>query len=104
MVLNMEHLVSPTAISPSSLLTLSGIVDYTAIIVRQEVAGKSALTYLNLPISLFPPAGLLGSPSLHHLIAYMPSGFLIIEAKLSDPSSYVPQAVCEIYACGRFLQ
>jgi len=40
MVLNMEHLVPPTAISPSSLLTLSGIVDYTAIIVRQEVAAS----------------------------------------------------------------
>jgi len=34
----------------------------------------------------------------------MPSGFLIIEAKLSNPSGYVPQAVCEIYACGQFLQ
>jgi len=47
MVLNMEHLVPPTPVSPSSLSTLSGIVDYTAIIASKEVAGKSVLTYLN---------------------------------------------------------
>ena len=47
MVLNMEHVVPATTISPSSLSTLSEFVDYTAIVASQRVAGKSALAYLN---------------------------------------------------------
>ncbi len=47
MVLNMEHTVPATTIDPSSLSTLSGFVDYTAVIGSQRYAGKSALTYLN---------------------------------------------------------
>jgi hypothetical protein len=47
MVLNMEHVVPSATISPSSLSTLSGFVDYTAIVASQRVAGKSALAYLN---------------------------------------------------------
>ncbi len=53
MVLNMEHLVLPTPISLLSLSTLSGIVDYTAIIASEEVTGKSALTYLNHQVHYF---------------------------------------------------
>ncbi|KAF8332431.1 hypothetical protein F5887DRAFT_996797 [Amanita rubescens] len=87
MVLNMEHVVPATTISPSSLSTLSGFVDYTAIVASQRVA-----------------AILLRSPQLHVLRSYMPSGFFVIEAKLSDPSDHVPQAVCEMYACGKLLQ
>jgi hypothetical protein len=49
MVLNMEHIVPATAISPSSLSTLSGFVDYTAVVASQRAAGKSTSTYLNLP-------------------------------------------------------
>ncbi|KAI9509432.1 hypothetical protein F5148DRAFT_1187990 [Russula earlei] len=87
MVLNMEHVVPATTISPSSLSTLSGFVDYTAIVGSQRIA-----------------AILLRSPQLHILRSHMPSGFFVIEAKLSDPSDYVPQAVCEMYACGKLLQ
>ncbi len=53
MVLNMEHVVPTSTISPSSLSTLSGFVDYTAIVASQRVAGKSALTYLNRQVHCF---------------------------------------------------
>ena len=49
MVLNMEHVVPATAISPSSLSTLSGFVDYTAVVASQRAAGKSDSTYLDRP-------------------------------------------------------
>jgi hypothetical protein len=35
----------------------------------------------------------------------LPSGFFVVEAKLLvNISDHVPQAVSEIYTCGRFLQ
>ncbi len=46
MVLNMEHIVPATTINPSSMSTLSGFVDYTAVVASQRVAGKSPLVYL----------------------------------------------------------
>lgn len=49
MVLSMEHAVPATTISPSSLSTLSGFVDYTAVVASQRAAGKSASTHLNHP-------------------------------------------------------
>ncbi|KAI0296535.1 hypothetical protein B0F90DRAFT_1745189 [Multifurca ochricompacta] len=48
MVVNMEHVVPATTISPSSLSTLSGFVDYTAIVASQRVAAillRSPLLY-----------------------------------------------------------
>jgi len=53
MVLNMEHVVPATTINPSSLSTLSGFVDYTAVVANQRAAGKSASTYLNRPAHCF---------------------------------------------------
>jgi len=87
MVLNMEHAVPSTTISPSSLSTLSGFVDYTAVVASQRTA-----------------AGFLASPHLYVLKLHMPTGFMVIEAKLFNPSDHVPQAVCEMYACGKLLQ
>ncbi|KAG1772203.1 hypothetical protein EV702DRAFT_948590, partial [Suillus placidus] len=49
MILNMEHVVPATTISPSSLRTLGGFVDYTAIAADECDTHKSASTYLNLP-------------------------------------------------------
>ena len=49
MVLNMEYIIPATTISPSSLSTLSGLIDYTAVVASQQTAGKSASTYLNCP-------------------------------------------------------
>jgi hypothetical protein len=49
MVLNMEHVVPATTISPSGLSTLSGFVDYTAIVASQRAAGKSASAHLSHP-------------------------------------------------------
>ncbi|KAG2070800.1 hypothetical protein BDR04DRAFT_1118077 [Suillus decipiens] len=34
----------------------------------------------------------------------MPSGFFVTEAKLYNISNNFPQAVCEMYACGKYLQ
>lgn len=45
MVFGMERAVSATTVSPSSLSTLSGFTNYTAIVARQRAAGKSASTY-----------------------------------------------------------
>jgi len=41
MVLNMEHNVPSTTISPSSFSTLSKVVDYTAVVLSQRIACKS---------------------------------------------------------------
>jgi hypothetical protein len=54
MILNMQHAVPATTISPSSLSTLAGFVDYTAVVASQSTAGKSAPTYLNHPAHRLP--------------------------------------------------
>ncbi|KAG1727127.1 hypothetical protein EDB19DRAFT_1750969 [Suillus lakei] len=87
MVLNMEHIVPATTISPSSLQTLSGFIDYTAVVVD-----KRRVEFL------------LDTSQLGSLGRIMPSSFFVMEAKLSDPSEHVAQAVYEMYACGKFLQ
>jgi len=53
MVLNMEHIISATTTSLSSLSTLLAFVDYTAIVASQHIAGKSALIYLNHQVHCF---------------------------------------------------
>lgn len=47
MILNMEHVVPATTIGPSSLRTLGGYVDYTAIVADECDARKYVLTYLS---------------------------------------------------------
>ena len=47
MVLNMEHVVPTTTISPLTLSTLSGFVDYTAIAADKHIASKFTLAFLN---------------------------------------------------------
>ncbi|KAF8067907.1 hypothetical protein FPV67DRAFT_1416207 [Lyophyllum atratum] len=90
MVLNMSSHHS------SNLATISSRVDYTAFVGSKNVA------------EVF-----LERPHLHILKTYMkkdvPSGFFVVEAKvgvklLVDISDHVPQAVSELYACGRFLR
>ncbi|KAG1827625.1 uncharacterized protein BJ212DRAFT_1313648 [Suillus subaureus] len=87
MILNKEHVVPATAISPSGLQTLSGIVDYTAIVASQSDDAGFYLT----------PA------SFHEIKAIMPSSFFVIEAKLHDPN-HIVQVLSKMYACGKFLQ
>ncbi|KAM6496904.1 hypothetical protein JOM56_007377 [Amanita muscaria] len=84
MVLNTEHIVPHT---PIGLATVCGFVDYTAIVASETVA---AIFLNNLHIWL--------------LQMHAPSSFFIIEAKLSNPTTYVSQAICEMYACGRLLE
>ncbi|KAH9979063.1 hypothetical protein BGW80DRAFT_1222200 [Lactifluus volemus] len=93
MALIMEHIVPAATIDPSSLSSLSGFVDYTAIVASHCVARNS----------LFPPAHLL-SPQLYVLRSYMPTGFFVIEAKFFNPSDHIPLAVCDLFACGKLLQ
>jgi len=87
MVVNMEHAVPATTVSPSSLSTLSGFIDYSAVVTSQRTA-----------------AILLTTPQLHALKTLKPYSFFIVEAKLFNPSDHVPQAVSEMYASGKFLQ
>jgi hypothetical protein len=39
--------------------------------------------------------------ALQHIV---PSGFFVVEAKLNQIWEHIPQAVGEIYACGRVLE
>jgi hypothetical protein len=48
MVLHMEQGVPLTTISQSNQSTLSGTVDYTAIVTDEQIAGKSVSVYLSL--------------------------------------------------------
>ncbi|KAN0078031.1 hypothetical protein V8E55_010088 [Tylopilus felleus] len=61
----------PTTLSPSSLSTLSGFVDYTAVVASQRVA-RTSLSFC--------------------------------QTMLFHASDHVPQAVREMYACGKILQ
>ena len=101
MVLNLEHNVPSTTITPSSLTTLSGFIDYTTVVSSQHTAGKSAHSY-QLSSLLFCPGVYNSSLKLHK--DFLASGFFITEAKLFNPTTYVPQAVVEMYACGKVLQ
>ncbi|KAG1767433.1 hypothetical protein EDD22DRAFT_967839 [Suillus occidentalis] len=88
MILNMEHVVSATTLSPSSMRTHGGFVDYTAI-VADECDAHVFLT----------------SPRLDYLrTLHMPSGFFVTVAGPHHLSNYIAQAVCEMYACGKYLQ
>lgn len=88
MILNMEHVVPATTISPWSLRTIGGFIDYTAI-VADECDAPLFLT----------------SPRLEYLRTLpMPSGFFVKEAKIYNISDHIAQAVCEMYACGKYLQ
>ncbi|KAI9441535.1 hypothetical protein H4582DRAFT_2073709 [Lactarius indigo] len=88
MVLNMEQVVpAMTTTNPLSFLTLSRFVDYFVVVANQHAA------------TIF-----LKSPILDNLKSFMSSSFFVIEAKLSNPSVHVSQAVCGLCACGKLLQ
>jgi len=63
MVLSMEHAVPATTISPSSLSSLSGFVDYTAVVASQRAAGKSVSTYLNCLAHFISSSWVFGNPA-----------------------------------------
>jgi hypothetical protein len=89
MVLNMEHdiPVTTTSTSPSSVSTLSGTIDYTALVASQDDANM----FMRFPIFKI-------------LKSHIPSSFFVTEAKVLDLSAHVPQAIAEMYACGKHLQ
>ncbi|TDL20111.1 hypothetical protein BD410DRAFT_791185 [Rickenella mellea] len=80
-------LIPVTTVSPSSSTTLSGLVDYAAVVASPQTART-----------------LLDDTQVHNLRLCMPTGFFVIEANLSILSHDVPQAVCRMYYCGRLLQ
>ncbi|KAF8075258.1 hypothetical protein FPV67DRAFT_1476688 [Lyophyllum atratum] len=95
MVLNMEHHVPSTKVDLSSETSrsLSGYIDYTAVVAEANASS----------------AGLLDSPYLSVLKRYMQTrststGFFVLEAKFTNIAQHVPQAICEMYACGKYLQ
>lgn len=48
MVLNLEQVVPAMTITPSSLLTISEVVDYSVVVAHQNTAGKFASIYNHL--------------------------------------------------------
>jgi hypothetical protein len=105
MILNMEHTVPATTVNEESLATLSGSIDYTAIVTDERTAGKYASNQVSqTPSSLILLGFYLKTPQFHFLRTRVPSGFFIIEAKFLTSSESVPQAVGEMYACGRVLK
>ena len=70
-----RHLFLP-CISPSSLSTLSGLVDYTAVVASEYIAGKSISIYLTCLAYCFPLALFLGSPDLYVLKMHTPTEFM----------------------------
>ncbi|KAG1789466.1 uncharacterized protein HD556DRAFT_1311416 [Suillus plorans] len=87
MVLNMKQDVPATIVSLSRLSTLSGIVDYTAIVASQH----NANFYVK-------------SMGLYEMKTNMPRSFFVMDAKLCNPSDDVPQAVYKMFAYGKFLE
>ncbi|KAG2089837.1 uncharacterized protein F5147DRAFT_787475 [Suillus discolor] len=85
MVLNMKQDVPATIVSLSSLSTL--FIDYTAIVASQ----RDANFYVK-------------SMSPYEMKMSMPRSFFVIDAKLCNPSDDVPQAVCKMFAYGKFLE
>ncbi|KAH8981792.1 hypothetical protein EDB86DRAFT_3130584 [Lactarius hatsudake] len=86
-ILNMEQIVPTMTTRPLTFPSLSGLVDYFAIVANQRVA-----------------TALLKPPFLHDPKLFASSSFFVIEAKLFNPSAHVSQAVCGLYACGKLLQ
>ncbi|KAG1839363.1 hypothetical protein F4604DRAFT_1994211 [Suillus subluteus] len=84
----MEHIVPATTISLSSLRTIGGFVDHTAI-VADEFDTPLFLTSLQLDYLRTLP---------------MASGFFVTEAKLYNLLNHIAQAVCKMYACSKYLQ
>ena len=99
MVLNIERATPTVPVSPTSFVTLSGFIAYTAAVADPMHAGKSTLTSFNRPAHL-------GTPNMSVLKTDMPTSasLFVIEAKLHDISDHIPQAISEIYACGRHLE
>ncbi|GLB43771.1 hypothetical protein LshimejAT787_1402830 [Lyophyllum shimeji] len=85
MVLNMEHDIPPTSINPSTMSTIAGISDYTAVVTGESDAD----VYRNNP--RIASARSIGR------------GFFVTEAKSGPISQHIPQAVCQLYACGKQL-
>ncbi|KAH9006269.1 hypothetical protein EDB86DRAFT_2824550 [Lactarius hatsudake] len=86
MVVNLEYVIPATPVNTSSPLTLSEVIDYTATVTDWCNAIDVLLEY----------------PCLDK--AYASSSIFMVEAKALNLSDHVPQAIGEMYTCGRFLQ
>ncbi|TDL20238.1 hypothetical protein BD410DRAFT_773183 [Rickenella mellea] len=86
-IITPEHTILPIVISPESLSTLSGSLDYSAVIPRRRVAAPNF------------------SADLQSLQRNVPFGLFVIEAKpfKSDLEPHIPQAVCQLFACAKHL-
>ncbi|KAF5388904.1 hypothetical protein D9757_005073 [Collybiopsis confluens] len=86
MVLNMEQVIPATAISPTSMATISGFTDYAAVVTES----RAAAVYRKVPR--------VETARLHE------TGFFVTEAKKGPLYDHVPQAVCQLYASGKQLE
>jgi hypothetical protein len=97
----------PVAGAPMYLTSLAEFADYAAMIVDSHISRKSALICVNPLAYCFLPGGFMQSSPLN----YMPSSFFVVEAKMEDSltkafnlSDYVPQAVYQMFKCGKIVQ
>lgn len=91
LVFHLEKQIPPISAGPSSLSTLSGTLDYAAVVVDRRYAGY-----------------LLTSPSIEMMKSTTPMllCFFIIEAKAEafNLTQHLPQVVGEILACARHFE
>ncbi|KAH9033292.1 hypothetical protein EDB84DRAFT_1438387 [Lactarius hengduanensis] len=87
-ILSLEKPVLQIALHPLSTTTLSGVIDYTTVIVDHE-----------LPEPNFPDL------TFEELKVRMPWGFFVAEAKKTDNlEKHLPQVIGEMYACTKHLE
>ena len=92
---------------PMYLTALAEFADYAAMIVDAHISRKSALICVNHLAYCFLPGGYMHSSPLMN----MPSSFFVVEAKKEaslikafNLSDYVPQAVYQMFKCGKVVQ
>ncbi|KAI9438756.1 hypothetical protein H4582DRAFT_196131 [Lactarius indigo] len=89
MILSMEQVVQQTPVNPSDSKTLTGCINYTAVLADNDLA------------KVF-----LSDPTFKNLGTMMPCGFFVAEAnpKSANLMVHVPQAIGEMYACAKNLK
>ncbi|TFY74734.1 hypothetical protein EWM64_g9278, partial [Hericium alpestre] len=87
MVLNEDHTIPSTAIRPTSLTTLAGQMDYSAVVAKERAA-----------------AIILDDPLMSTIRRILPTGFFVAIGKIWELRSSVGQAVAEMYGTAKLLK
>ncbi|PPQ81748.1 hypothetical protein CVT25_013632 [Psilocybe cyanescens] len=104
MVLNMEHhgLSKTDETSNMIIHRPSGDIDYTVVVADADtLQGKSCCRLVSTCQLIF----LSRIHSKSHLQARNTfTGFFVVEAEFINIRQHIPQAICKMYACGKYLQ